>query len=281
MGTRGQSARRAWSRKSAARRVGEVAAIAGAVALVGGLAFAAAGQSPASTPNAGTVPSQAFKQAERTYPPMMAVISDSYTGGSEMGGMGDKGWSNIVATSKGWRDCAYSLGGSGWTRGRDGLTFGARIDWAVSQKPQVIVFFNGINDIDGGADQIEAASATALADAKAKAGDTPIVVIGPVLARDIQLRLASKMRDDVKAAADAAGVAFIDPIEEGWFAGDKRALIGSDNFHPTDEGHQYMAGLIEADLDRIGLGNLSAVPLDQGRACSVPPLPAIAPTTGP
>jgi len=187
-----------------------------------------------------------------------------------MGGLRQSNWSALVGKDLGWVDCANAVGGSGWTVGAEGNTFGARVDWAVAQRPALIIFFNGINDLNGGPGGIGESADAALKDLQAKAPDVPVVVIGPVLVRDLQAPGVRGMRDEVEDAAVANGATFIDPVAEGWFAGDKRALLGEDEFHPTDEGHRYLAGLMEASVASAGIA-LSPQPAEGAFTCNPTP----------
>jgi lysophospholipase L1-like esterase len=208
----------------------------------------------------------------RTVPPVVVVIGDSFTGGSDMGGNQEANWSALLGKDLGWIDCANALGGSGWSVGAEGNTFGSRVDWAVQQDPSLIIFFNGINDLRLGPDAVYPSANSALADLKVKAPDIPVVVVGPILMRDDQKTAVLQMRDEVKAATEDNGDTFIDPVERGWFDGDKRALIGGDRFHPTDEGHVYLAEMVKDSLAAADIV-VPRPPADDLHTCSPPARP--------
>lgn len=213
------------------------------------------------------------EQVLYSMPPSMVVIGDSYTGGSDMGGRGPKNWAPILANQLGYLPCSYAVGGSGWVQGRAGVTFGSRVDWALGRDPDVIIFFNGVNDLKSPVDEVGRAADTALANLRAQNPAIPVVLIGPVLVHDSSAAKTHEMADQLEAAANRHDVIFIDPAEEGWFSGPERRFIGSDRFHPTDEGMVYLAGKIEESLRRVGLADLPDRERPD-RVCSVPTPPA-------
>jgi hypothetical protein len=69
------------------------------------------------------------------------------------------------------------------------------------------------------------------------------MVIGPVWPGSDPPAAFLNVRDAVRHQVQSIGGAFVDPIAEGWLA-DTPELIGADQFHPTDEGHKYLAARI-------------------------------------
>lgn len=47
-------------------------------------------------------------------------------------------------------------------------------------------------------------------------------------------------------------VSLVNTVDQGWFVGADAGLIGADGIHPTDGGHEYMEGKVEADLAQLG-----------------------------
>jgi lysophospholipase L1-like esterase len=133
-----------------------------------------------------------------------------------------------------------------------GRSFGQRVPWAVAFDPDVVLFFNGVNDLKHPMSSIHPAALKALEDLRRQKPDVVVIVIGPVAPRPV-FGAALEMRDNVEAAALSTGAYFIDPLAERWFQGDAHRFIGSDKFHPTDAGHRYMADLITRDLRRLNL----------------------------
>lgn len=85
---------------------------------------------------------------------------------------------------------------------------------------------------------------------KAIAANARVLVIGPMWGRpeaptpDI---LAAE--DAIRAASAGAGVEFVDPIAESWFA--DRGLRSSDGVHPNDAGQAAIAARLIAALRTV------------------------------
>lgn len=220
---------------------------------------------PITTPVAEDYEPRTFELPD--YPPRVVFIGDSYTGGSDMGGVGEANWTVVASDELGWRDCRFAVGGSGWTRGANGWTYKARVDWAISMKPSLIVFSNGINDVRGDASLIGPAAADTLSYLRTLDADVPVVVVGPMQIQDFSALYV--MNDGVAAAAAANGATYIDAIAGGWFMGDSRSYIGSDGFHPTDEGHEYLADVFVQSIQAAGI-TVEDTPREDEMRCEPP-----------
>ncbi|QZY47791.1 SGNH/GDSL hydrolase family protein [Mycolicibacterium austroafricanum] len=184
-------------------------------------------------------------------PKKVVVFGDSLTAGSVEGGLGQRGWPELV-----WQQLreegidvlpeVSGRGGSGYVkRGAAGTTIKEEAARLVSPDDDVIVFFGGNNDF-GEEGEAEAIHET-LTKARATAPDAEIVVVGPILPIKIeqtpQTMFAFEnlltIRDTLRREAESLGAVFVDPIEERWFV-DAPELIGADNVHPTDAGHEFM-----------------------------------------
>lgn len=246
---------------------GLVGALAiGAVALVAialiGSPMHSVGADPAET-------ARPFPVDDPLVAPEVVFIGDSFTGGSDMGGRGDSNWTVLAAHELGWASCVFGVGGSGWTRATNGWTYGARIDWALSMRPSAIVFANGINDFKDGTDDIAPALDQALSYLRSKAPDLPVVYMGPIKVNDSQSPRINEVTAQIRGIAAAHDVTFIDAADPAWFAGDMHSYIGSDNFHPTDEGHKYLASKFVEALTATGV-HLDQVPNSSRAYCSIP-----------
>jgi len=180
----------------------------------------------------------------------VAVIGDSYTGGSDMGGSGTAGWPALVAaklqaSEPPARMTMVRSGGFGYVgRGRtgnSGSTFGEMVPQAVRPTTDLIVFFGSVND--SSEQGVGAAAAKAFADAKTIAPDAKLLVVGAAWMNDRLPVSILANRDGVKEATEAAGGVFVDPIAEDWLM-HRPDLIGSDLVHPTDGGHRLLADKI-------------------------------------
>jgi lysophospholipase L1-like esterase len=189
----------------------------------------------------------------------VAVIGDSYTNGTDLGGRGPKSW-----TARAWRVLAQhgvpiaadvaAEGAAGYgVPGDHGSVFGDLTARAVKPDDALVVFFGSRNDqgVDPGllADR-------AFADfdmARRIAPSARLLVIGPPWPTADVPDPVLQIRDVLNAAARGAGAAFVDPIAERWFF-DRPELIGPDGVHPNDAGHAYLAEkiapLIRAQLSR-------------------------------
>jgi len=179
----------------------------------------------------------------------VAVIGDSYTGGSNDGGLGDQGWpmlakAELARLGTPVTFSLHAVGGSGYANpGPSKLTFGGVIPVAVESVDRLVVLFgsrNDINEIQSDAAAYAVAVRSAFGKVRLLAPAAKILVIGPPWVNSNPPPAMLQMRDSLQAQAEAAGVTFVDPIAEQWFVG-QSGLIGSDGVHPTDAGHVYMA----------------------------------------
>ncbi|MEW5811281.1 MAG: SGNH/GDSL hydrolase family protein [Actinomycetota bacterium] len=189
----------------------------------------------------------------------IAVIGDSYTGGSSEGGLRDKGWPILVEAQlrcKGTPIVADlgTAGGSGYVnRGPRNIVFGEEIPDTVDPGTRLVVLFGSINDRGVDPQQYSAAVKRTLNSIQATAPSARILVIGPPWVAGDAPASITHMRDLLREQAEAAHARFVDPIADQWFVG-RRDLIGKDGEHPTDAGHVYMADLI-APIISEELGN--------------------------
>lgn len=179
----------------------------------------------------------------------IAVIGDSYTTGTDEGGLGPNAW-----TAHAWRALAArglritadvaAEGKSGYGAiGDHGSIFEDLTARAVKPGDVLVVFFGSRND-DGIDPEVLADKARDTFDlARHLAPSARFLVIGPPWPTEEVPASVLLVRDIVNAAARAAGAAFVDPIGDRWFVG-MPDLIGPDGVHPNDAGHEYLAGKI-------------------------------------
>lgn len=179
----------------------------------------------------------------------LAVVGDSYTTGTNEGGLGERSWTarawNLLGT-RGERISAdvAAEGRAGYGMpGDHGSVFEDLTARAVQPDDVLVVFFGSRNDetVDPGVVAEKARSTFDLA--RRLAPSARFLVIGPPWpTADVPLPML-QIRDAVGAAAGAVGATWVDPIAERWFVG-RPDLIGADGVHPNDAGHQYMADKI-------------------------------------
>ena len=179
----------------------------------------------------------------------VAVIGDSYTTGSDLGGLGPRGW-----TARAWRELAAqgtpisadvgAEGGAGYgSQGNRGSVFEDLTARTVKPDDALVVFFGSRNDQGVDPAQLSVLACGTFQLARRMAPAAKFLVIGPPWPTADPPAAVVRIRDALRYQAGAAGAVFVDPIAEHWFVG-RPGLIGVDGVHPTDEGHEYMADMI-------------------------------------
>jgi lysophospholipase L1-like esterase len=190
----------------------------------------------------------------------VAVIGDSYTTGTDEGGLGTKAW-----TARAWQalsrqgiqiapDVACEGRAGYGVRGDHGSVFEDLTARAVRPNDALVVFFGSRNDQGVDAEILGQMAHDTLDLAHRTAPSARLLVIGPPWPTADPPDAVLLVRDVIADQARAMGATFVDPIAEHWFVG-KPELIGPDGIHPTDAGHAYMADkiapLIRAQLPRL------------------------------
>ena len=176
----------------------------------------------------------------------IAVIGDSYTEGSGEGGVGPHGWTEVA-----WRLLAQrgvhvdadvaAEGGAGYGQpGMRGSIFEDLTAQAVHRNDVLVVYFGSRNDQPVDPVTLSNLTGGTFKLARFAAPDAKILVIGPPWPTVAPPPEVLRVRDILRAQAQANGAVFIDPIAENWFVS-RPDLIGHDGVHPTDTGHVYMA----------------------------------------
>lgn len=177
----------------------------------------------------------------------VAVLGASLVGGSGSspdGATGLETWATRVSHMLGGDDYwMHAIGGTGYVAGAGtGTNYAARMSTLVASNPDIVIIDGSRNDTDDPG--IRAAADAILAQLAA----VPEVYVGG------PLTVYTSNRDQLKAAAEAAGRPFIDPIANGWVtgtgnsatkAGDGNAdwVVGPDGVHPTFAGHRWLSAL--------------------------------------
>lgn len=179
----------------------------------------------------------------------VAVIGDSYTTGTNWGGLGAATW-----TSRAWQMLARqgvqvaadvaSEGRAGYgVRGDHNSLFVDLTARAVKPDDVLVVYFGSRNDQGVDPVSLWTMANTNFDLARRTAPAARLLVIGPPWPTADVPESVLQIRDILGAAARVAGATFVDPLAEGWFVG-RPELIGADGVHPTDAGHAYMADKI-------------------------------------
>ncbi|MFT4124657.1 MAG: SGNH/GDSL hydrolase family protein [Gordonia sp. (in: high G+C Gram-positive bacteria)] len=237
-------------RSVVARNGGVVLILLLAVGLVTVLVLRSGGsQEVAREINAGrSAPTTTAASTERTRE--VAVIGDSYTSGSAVGGRGDRAWPRIVAqlVKRQVPNAVFkiaAMGGSGYVaQGRTQLTFNDQVRRVVSRNTDVVVIFGSRNDLIATNDELEAAVTGTLTTVRSLSPGANIILIGPAWVNEYPPGALLTQRDLIAGVARQFGINLLDPVRSQWFTTRKPELVGSDNTHPNDAGHRMMASKI-------------------------------------
>jgi lysophospholipase L1-like esterase len=205
-------------------------------------------------------PAAAYQLENRESPLYhVAVVGDSYTNGTDIGGIGAKAWTTQVWQALSAQGVNVSPdvaaeGRAGYgVRGDQGSIFMDLTNRAVHPDDALVVFFGSRNDQSVDPMALAALTHDAFARARQLAPSANLLVVGPPWPTPDPPPQILAIRDTLKSQAQWAGASFFDPIMAGWFAG-RPDLIGPDGVHPTDAGHVYMAQrltpLISSQLPR-------------------------------
>lgn len=184
-----------------------------------------------------------------TPPDRVAVISDSYTNGTDFGGLGPRSWPaqadrNLDAWGVPIIADVAAEGRAGYVvHGDHGSIFRDLTARAVRPDDALVVFFGSRNDQGADLMQLSGMAHDAFMQARATAPGAKLLVIGPPWPTADVPPAVLQIRDVLGMQAGMAGATFIDPIAERWLV-DRPDLIAPDGVHPTDAGHDYLAGLI-------------------------------------
>lgn len=186
---------------------------------------------------------------EPTEPTTVAILGDSYTAGTPLGGIGEAGWPDILAERRDWLTEISAIGGTGFLSGQPGETFGApsRIGQVVAAEPDLILVVGGGNDEELSHTEIKDEAVRVLSTLQRRAPDARVVLVAPLYLAVDQPDTIPSLRRTFDRVAERTDVAHIDPT--GWL--DDPKWIGSDNVHPTDAGHQRLAKLMDSALRRV------------------------------
>jgi lysophospholipase L1-like esterase len=189
----------------------------------------------------------------------VAVIGDSYTTGTDEGGLGPKSWTARAWQTLGTRGVRIAAnveaeGKAGYVApGDHDSTFEDLTARAVKPSDVLVVFFGSRNDQGVDPELLAEKAQAAFNLARRFAPSARVLVIGPPWPTADVPDSMLRIRDVLNARARAVGAAFVDPIGDGWFV-DRPDLIGPDGVHPNDAGHEYLADkiapLIRAQLSR-------------------------------
>jgi lysophospholipase L1-like esterase len=190
----------------------------------------------------------------------LAVIGDSYSAGSRMGGRGEHGWPALVARHFGASLDVEAVQGRGYRNpGRiaPGHTFPEQARALVRKwHGDVLIVFGSRNDSHAAPSRLRATAEATLRYLRSRLPDTRIVVIGPMWPASLPPGGDPEGdRAAIREAAEAVrGLTYVDPMDPPWLSASNIDLIGQDRIHPTDEGHRYLSRRIIDLLASDGIG---------------------------
>jgi lysophospholipase L1-like esterase len=179
----------------------------------------------------------------------VAVIGDSYTTGTDLGGAGGRGWTTLAWNRLAKQQTPITAdvgaeGGAGYaTRGNRGSLFEDLTKRILKPDDSLVVFFGSRNDQAADPARVSVLAYGTFQLARRIAPSAILLVIGPPWPTRNPPPNVLAIRDALRYQAGVARAFFVDPIAEGWFVG-RPDLIASDGIHPTDKGHQYLASMI-------------------------------------
>lgn len=191
---------------------------------------------------------------EKSAPPTVLLVGDSYTYGSPMSGADFTGWPAAVGAAQGWTMAGYAEGGAGYvTPGAGGRTYGAQIEQAIADgvSPDLVIVEGGRNDRFV-ADQVPDAASAALQAVRRAWPDAQILVVGPIWTDREPGPEMFDIRDATRSAGDAVGAVFVDPLDARWFMDDAAVYVGEDRVHPNPDGQTYLGDLIVQSVAQAG-----------------------------
>lgn len=222
------------------------------------LAGCTAGSDRSAEPDPTATPSPAPEIREPSESgPVVAVVGDSYTTGSDMDSGPASNWSALMAEElrrdrPGLEMHVEAGPGSGYgSGGVRGLDFEQLARVSMPTDVDLIIVFGSLNDSRSSPSTVADSARSLMNWLQNERPDATVLVIGPPW---IDERVPTNLllaRDAVRAAALDIGATFLDPLSEGWFAGDAASMIGGDGVHPTDAGQRHMAERITPSVERL------------------------------
>ena len=197
---------------------------------------------PAATSAAGTAHSAGDAGATQA---VAAFLGDSYSTGYNGFGLGAAGWPAIVSAALGLAPLNRAVAGTGFVNpGWTSQPIRTRLDAVIRAHPRVVFLAGGHNDRRYGAQAALAAAAPVIDRLHAELPASVLVIVGPIWQSGSVPAALRSLNDGLRQKAASIGVAFIDPVRGGWFAGAWQQLISADGIHPTNAGHRHIADLV-------------------------------------
>ena len=181
---------------------------------------------------------------------VLAVYGDGYSSGNFSGGVGAAGWPALVAERLGMQLQLSAETLAGYVNaGSTGQTYPQLVQDQPPGDASVTVVFGSRNDEDAAPPDVQAAATETFAAVLAAGPATELLVIGPCWSSADAPASLTAVADAVRAAAEAAGATYVDPLAEGWFADPAGLISPIDGISILDAGHSYLADPISPLVD--------------------------------
>ena len=171
----------------------------------------------------------------------IAVIGDAYTAGNNNRVV----WPTLLAQRTGWSVANFALPGAGFVGdGQGGQGFPFQVDRAKAADPQIILVVSGTGDSAyAGSGYVNQGAAETLN--KIALSGVRALAVGPTWYETPVPSEVSGVSDEIRQAAAAAGVPFLDALDPPWLTPQQ---MQPDFTGPTDEGQSVIADKIAAWL---------------------------------
>ncbi|GAA1002291.1 hypothetical protein GCM10009563_33730 [Subtercola frigoramans] len=155
-------------------------------------------------------------------------------------------WPALVANQEGWRLTDLASDGSGFvTAGDDGTTFVDQAAVAAQMRPALVIMSASSNDLGQDSAAVSAASADVLQKLKEASPNTKIVSVSAAWGSTTLPDQLVEFNSNLEHATTDIGGTYID-IGQPFF--DHPDLLQDDDTHPTIDGQNVIAGIIDQQL---------------------------------
>ncbi len=177
----------------------------------------------------------------RAAPARRHAIGDAYASGSNNRVV----WPTLLAQRTGWSVANFALPGAGFVAdGQGGQGFTFQVDRATGADPRIILVAAGVADSEyAGSGYVGQGAVDVLN--KIGLSGVRALVVGPTWYESPVPPEVSGVSDEIRKAADAAAVPFLDALDPPWLTSDQ---MQPDFTGPTDQGQSVIADKMAAWL---------------------------------
>jgi acyl-CoA thioesterase-1 len=182
--------------------------------------------------------------------PRAAFVGDSYVQGN---GTDDasKAFVMVAARQLEWSGQQFAVGGSGYS-GPPESSYVDRVESIIAYNPTHIIISGSRNDAQADPGVVEQNATGMYRRLQEELPETKVVVIGPIWVDDNPPEDIVRVNNEVRSAAEAEGILFIDALAPAWLDGSDE-LIAEDGVYPTEKGHEELARHLVEELKNAGI----------------------------